>query len=771
MASVTTAPGVPAIIQQKIRSLRMKLTGWIIVDGIAWLLMFALIVAALDMGIDRLFKMDFSQRLIMLCLMVIGLGVVFYYRFIRPFAKLPTDDALILEVENQNQELKESLISSVQLSRTGEVEEKGMSVSLWEATIQQGIDQAKAVNFSSALNQARSAVNWLVLVIAIVGMIAIGVGVTQGGFLGTWFNRNILLGNDQWPQNTYLQFIDPKTEEVVTSNTIVVARGDDVKQIVRVDTERSKVTDVAITLEIDDGNNRSKVKLRNSGRKNDFDHVTVFRNISAEFRMRAVGGDEITEWVQVKLVEAPTIDNLELTANLPAYVGSNNVMNLEGSGPHTILKGSTISLKAKVNKSLQSATLKLGEKRIPLKKTSDDRVYELNLPESGELQGGKYEFELVDVDGQMSNRPITFTLKISEDKPPTVRASLQGISGLVIPRAYLPISFSASDQFGLTKAAFYYSYKAGDSSVPVEKTIEIPLEKENPEDSTVRQKAILDLRPENIPVGVTLRVHVLAWDNQPGEAEPGKSREFLLRVVSEDELRADLLRREVEQRNAFEQAYNNQLELQAELRAMAAANPLKADTKAEQDKIIEEFFMKRENNVLASQRRQKIIGTNIAAVADRFESFLVEAENNRLDESEKNLKPDEDDDDTRTYKERVSSDIVNPIRSLDENEIVAAAQSIGECRRRARKATFGEQVENTAKIQETILAKMSQILEKMEEAESFQQVVNGYVKIKKDEQRLAKKAEEEKKKPGELDDIFDENDDSGGSDKDKKKKK
>ena len=143
MASVTTAPGVPAIIQQKIRSLRMKLTGWIIVDGIAWLLMFALIVAALDMGIDRLFKMDFSQRLIMLCLMVIGLGVVFYYRFIRPFAKLPTDDALILEVENQNQELKESLISSVQLSRTGEVEEKGMSVSLWEATIQQGIDQAK----------------------------------------------------------------------------------------------------------------------------------------------------------------------------------------------------------------------------------------------------------------------------------------------------------------------------------------------------------------------------------------------------------------------------------------------------------------------------------------------------------------------------------------------------------------------------------------------------------------------------------------------------
>ena len=34
-------------------------------------------------------------------------------------------------------------------------------------------------------------------------------------------------------------------------------------------------------------------------------------------------------------------------------------------------------------------------------------------------------------------------------------------------------------------------------------------------------------------------------------------QEFLLRIVSEEELRADLLRREEEQRQAFEQAYRD----------------------------------------------------------------------------------------------------------------------------------------------------------------------------------------------------------------------
>ena len=541
MASVSTprTGTVPSIIRSKLRSLRLQLTSWMIVDGLVWLLIGALILAAADMFIDRIFKMDLPQCVIMLCLMAGTLLVIACLKIFRPLMFRPSDDALILEVEDKNKDLKESLISSVQLSRTKEIESKGMSATLVDATINLGVEKAKALNFSSALDRVRGGINWFLLIVGVVGILALAVGVANGGFFGTWFNRNILLGDEQWPQSTYLNIVPEPV-----NGQIVVARGDDFKLYVVVD-PKSRVKDVDVSLEVRDGTNRSKQKMKKTGRQDGTEHITVFRMVSSEFEFRAIGGDDVTAWVKVKLVEAPSLTNLKLTATLPKYIGPDNKVPLEGSGPHSVLKGSTLDFVATVNKPLQTAQLKLGEDIFDLQKSSDQLVYTLSLPHDGELAGGKYEFNLVDMAGQKSIRPISFTVKIRDDQPPIVRANLQGISGLIVPKAVLPISYSATDQFGLTKTAFFYSWKGGESSVLTEKTLQIPLKFEKDEDGvvtddrTVRQRERLDLRPEKIPVGVTLRVLIHAWDNQPGSPEPGKSREFLLRVVTEDELRAD----------------------------------------------------------------------------------------------------------------------------------------------------------------------------------------------------------------------------------------
>ena len=184
------------------------------------------------------------------------------------------------------------------------------------------------------------------------------------------------------------------------------------------------------------------------------------------------------------------------------------------------------------------------------------------------------------------------------------------------------------------------------------------------------------------------------------------------------------MRREVEQLNAFEQAYNNQLELQTELKAIAAALPTKAEDPSKQQAIIDQFFAERIGKILALQRRQKIIGTNIAAVADRFESFMIEAENNRLDESESKIEG------AKTIKARLSNEIINPIRALDEREVFDATLGIDSCRRVARKQSdFAATVEKTTELQETILAKMRLILEAMNNAETYQEIVNRVIEI------------------------------------------
>jgi len=65
---------LPNEIAAKLRSLRSQLTRWILVSGLSRWVFAVLLVLAADMVVDRLFKMDFAQRLIML--FVMGLMII-----------------------------------------------------------------------------------------------------------------------------------------------------------------------------------------------------------------------------------------------------------------------------------------------------------------------------------------------------------------------------------------------------------------------------------------------------------------------------------------------------------------------------------------------------------------------------------------------------------------------------------------------------------------------------------------------------------------------
>ena len=102
-------------IQNKIALLRGQLTRWILVRGIGQWLLITVAVLLLDMGLDRIFKMDFAQRTVMLTLTAVGLTVLFFWKVLRPIWLRPTDSALVYEVERKNPQLKESLLSAMQL--------------------------------------------------------------------------------------------------------------------------------------------------------------------------------------------------------------------------------------------------------------------------------------------------------------------------------------------------------------------------------------------------------------------------------------------------------------------------------------------------------------------------------------------------------------------------------------------------------------------------------------------------------------------------------
>ena len=721
MATVTSdKQPIPKVILRKLNRMRGQLTRWIVVHGLGrWLLVVLLILLA-DMLLDRAFKMDSAQRLVMLVIMGVAALAYFGWKVLKPLGARPNDDALIYEIENKNPELKESLISSMQLSREKDLGAMGVSPELANATIQQGLDGAGAINFGEALDLESHARNWMLLITGIIVAAGLGWGVMNNQFLTTWFNRNIMLLEDQWPQSTYLEIAG------VEDGKLILPRGVDHRQLVTVG-ENSKVTDVSVSLEIDNPGGRTYHQMKPTGKLDGREHVFMFHNVSSQFRFRARGGDDVSAWVDVELVEPPNIIELSMQAMLPEYTGVESV-ELTGSGPHSILVGSKLQLGIKTNKPLSEAILKLGDEVFTLEQTTDDKSFKLAIPGAdGELTGGEYEFELTDTTGLKSSRRSKFKIAIKEDGAPRVRASLWGISGLVSARAMLPTSFQVVDEYGLRKSAFDCYWKAANEDDNGKR--EIPIgEFAAQEDGTPTRKAeqdvVLDLVPLKLSPGTSFRFAVAAYDNFPGQAKIGKSQEFLLRVVSDEELRADLLRREIEQRKAFDQAYQIQLELTTEIQAIAARQPKPGTTK-------EDFEAQREASLIELVRNQKGVGTAIDRVANRFEDFLVEVKNNRLDEAENAISPDQ------RIETRFDQKIIQPIRQLDSELVSMATRHLDDCRRAIQTQDGLENaVGQTVAVQTAILEEMKRILAAMNDSESFQEIINDFLEIKGQEQQL-----------------------------------
>src|SRR5438034_9741729 len=118
----------------------------------------------------------------------------------------------------------------------------------------------------------------------------------------------------------------------------------------------------------------------------------------------------------------------------------------------------------------------------------------------------------------------------------------------------------------------------------------------------------IELPPLKIPTDTGLSFRFEAADNDDiSRPNIGRSSEFLVKVVTEEQLRTDLLRREKEQRQEFERLLKSQEDLTTETKALAAAV-------AGQKELAEEQKLA----IMAIQRRQKLVGTNTGTIAGRL---------------------------------------------------------------------------------------------------------------------------------------------------------
>ncbi len=715
---------VPRPIADKIGAMRRAVIRFFVVDGLNRLLLGLFAICALDFVIDRNFRMDKAQRTIMLVLGVCLLGYLLWKCLFRPLLARLSDDALLLKVEEGQAGGDESLISALELARMEIGDDENVSRGMVEQTIARGSEASEGIDIAEVFRLGRMRANTVLLGVLAAGLLAGAGAVAFFKPMATWFDRNVLLGDAQWPQDYYLDIVG------VEDGVMKVPRGDDWPVSARV-REGHRSLPEEVVIEFKGAAGRRTETMVSTPDEAEF--RGEFRNVLEPFRFRLTSKEAETPWVDVELVDRPVVKSLELAAEDPGYTGVGRRELLAGAGPYYLLQGSSIEVAGETSKELSGAALVLGDRRLPLG-VDGPRFAGTVSPE--DLEAGTYYLEIEDrerialpgrdgLGGLGAREPARFKVRIRSDRKPRVTVALQGVSGMVVPGARLPFAGSVEDDFQVAEVDLGFQWKQDNSEAgPQEGSIAIDGLDDALGQPVVPLDGGVELAPLEIPVNSRLSLQFTARDNDTVNGpKRGESTKILLRVVGEAELRTDLLRREKEQRQLIAEMVKKQDLLLTDTAAMAA-----------ECREVDRLTPSQRERVVGLQKRQKLMGSNLAPVVSRLEGMVQEIVNNRLEEEDGVLKA------------RLTEKVIVPMRALRENLIPSAAIELDAARRAAAPEERAEAFEAAGVAQRATIESMREILMHMVRNEGYQQAVNLLYEIQRAQERMrlmTKKAKDE----------------------------
>ena len=314
-----------------------------------------------------------------------------------------------------------------------------------------------------------------------------------------------------------------------------------------------------------------------------------------------------------------------------------------------------------------------------------------------------------------NKRPARCGIRLLKDEAPRVRLKLPGAGGMVTTEAVLPVELELSDDYGLGAAELVYQIMGEGETDHI-------LALSDFDKGAKRHEQRMGLAVSSLPVlagdRITLFARATDLDDVSGPNE-GSSTAVTLRVVTRDELLAELSRREQEYRQEFERAVGAQEDLR---RLLLTAVDRLGDHR---DEAL--------TQLARAERGQRLIAGQVNGVRQQFERILTRMRANGLE--------------TEVVRRRVGDGIVAPLTRLTRRELASAADAI---RRLAREP--GAQRASTIDPQQVrILADMQAALANMLKWEGFQETVTMLREILRRQAELkAETAEEIKRQAAEI---------------------
>ncbi len=501
-------------------ALRARLRRVIVLDGAARSISWAVLIAVAIIALDYHWRLPGAVRLLGLLALIGAVVVLVRRRLVKPLTQPMDDHALAQFVERRLPQLDGRLLTAVE----------GIGLGDDEAQLRATLAPQATATLLPATRLPRH------LALAVSVLLALGaVAALAPQFFGEAAARLFLpLGGSDWTRTAVL---DGKLEK-----SVVAA---DEKLVLTVN--RVRGADAALRLSWLDPISRAQEDRQLPGLTGPWRQALALPPGEHELMVRSGDARELV--LRGRVVTRPTLAKVTATLTPPKYLGAESAPQILDTLTCSALPGSVIELSATIaaesDRTLVAATISApgAHGTEPLTVTRDVRTLHASFTVRS---SGPIIITAEDQDGIAMQPVPQFAMTVTEDRAPVVSLSGPGRNEAVTLAAQVAIAIEASDDHALATLTLNETItgaKAADGAETKEspvKTVELMTFKEVQGAAATSRSALLNIA-DHAALGATLAIIGTATDaNDVTGPGVGNSEPLSLRVVTPEELRAEL---------------------------------------------------------------------------------------------------------------------------------------------------------------------------------------------------------------------------------------
>jgi hypothetical protein len=539
---------------QKINKLlgrqRRRIRRRFLIHGLGWVLGVTTALAVAYYLTDRSLRLPGGVRILLSTAALAYVLYVFRRHLLYPLGRHITSTDVAVVLERRFPELHQKLVSAFELQDLVEEPDReklrNQSPDMIRLVVAEAAAESRSLPVNRILNPRRTFRVWglaaCFFLIAFTGAVAnpeaCGVFLQRVLGLSVLYPRSTMLHIELPPESPELRkqvFPDQRVVQVT------IATGADLT--VAVNAEGKIPPEVLLNSSGGRGGSRKVAMTSRGGGRFRY----VFHRVKQSFEFYASGGDDDVGdmTVRVATITPPEVADIRAAIQEPAYTG--NPQSVQSGGMIEALEGSHVELSVTATTDVETATLTFMDsgRRIELEPQVIEDDSGTSTAFTGEFRvtvSERYQIELLGTTGLRNPRPGYYNVNALRDYGPVgnILNPVDDPLAVALPRGVIALRVSARDDYGLTAARLTVelSRSAGEAG----RVLELIAPGAPPSTETVltRLVEIGELRDgEPVSIGQTIGLSVELVDNREPEHHTSTLSPRQIPVVEE----ADLVRR------------------------------------------------------------------------------------------------------------------------------------------------------------------------------------------------------------------------------------